>query len=70
MKKDIWICVVHTYTFAQPSVVSSDGYSSLTKAQDALVMRLRGTGYWENEFVYIDEQRQRRYELKCVTIED
>ena len=70
MKKDIWICVVHTYTFAQPSVVSSDGYSSLQKAQNALVMRLHGTGHWENEFVYVDEHRQRRYELKCITIED
>lgn len=68
MKKDVWICLVHT--FAQPSVVSSDGYSSLKKAQDALVMRLTGTGYWENEFVYVDDRRLRKYELRCVTIED
>jgi hypothetical protein len=33
-------------------------------------MRLRGTGHWEDEFVYVDEHRQRRYELKCITIED
>ena len=68
MKKDIWICLIHSP--AQPSVVSSDGYSSLGKAQSALVMRLRGTGHWEDEFVYVDEPRQRRYELKCITIED
>lgn len=68
MKKDIWICLVHIS--AQPSVVSSDGYSSLEKAKNALCMRLRGTGHWENEFVYVDESRQRRYELKCVTLED
>lgn len=68
MKKDVWICLVHT--FAQPSVVSSDGYSSLKKAQDALAMRLTGIGYWENEFVYVDNSRLRKYELKCVTIED
>lgn len=67
MKKEVWICLVHT--FAQSSVVSSDGYSSLKKAQDALVMRLRGTGHWENEFVYVDKQMLRKYELKCITLE-
>lgn len=68
MKKEVWICVVHT--FGQPSVVSSDGYSSLSKAQDALMMRLDGHGRWESDFIYADAARLKKYELKCITIED
>ena len=68
MKKEVWICVVHT--FAKPSVVSSDGYSSLSAAREALLRRLSETGYWENNFVYSDKKNLRRYELKCITIED
>ena len=69
MKKEIWICMIHT--FAQPSVVSSDGYSSLSKAADALMMRVGSNdGYWENEFTYVNRKTLRRYELKCITLED
>lgn len=68
MKKEFWVCLVHSAT--TPSVVSSDGYSSLKRAQDALVLRIQGTGYWENEFIYVDESKRHKYELKCITIED
>ena len=68
MKKEIWICLVHTS--AQPSVVSSDGYSSLSKAQDALCMRLAGNGEWQDAFNFVQLGGLRRYELKCITIED
>lgn len=68
MKKEVWICVVHT--FAQPSVVSSDGYSSLSKAQEALRMRLGAKGDWQDAFNFVQPDKLRRYELKCVTIED
>ena len=68
MKKEIWVCLVHT--LAQPSVVSSDGYSSLSAAQDALMMRLGGPWRWESNFVYVDAASLKKYELKCITIED
>ena len=68
MQKEIWVCIIHT--FGKPSVVSSDGYSSLRAAREALLRRLSVTGYWENNFVYSDKKNLRRYELKCITIED
>ena len=68
MKKEVWICLVHTG--GKPSVVSSDGYSSLSKAQEALCMRLGANGDWVDCFNYVQPTKFKRYELKCITIED
>ena len=68
MKKEIWICLVHT--FAQPSVVSSDGYSSISKAQVALCKRLGANCEWIDAFNCVQRDKLKRYELKCITIED
>ena len=67
MKKDVWICVVHTE--GRPSAVSSDGYSSLSKAQEALCTRLGANGEWLDAFNFLQPTKFKRYELKCVTIE-
>ena len=58
MKKDIWICVVHTY--GQPSAVSSDGYSSLSRAQEALCMRLGANGDWVDSFNFVQPEKHKR----------
>ena len=68
MKKDIWVCLVHNAS--GPSVLSSDAYSSLTVAQDALCRRLCEAGVWVDDFNYLADSGVRRYELKCVTIDD
>ena len=68
MQKEIWVCITHT--FEKPSVVSSDGYSSLSKAQEALCRRIRGDFYWEDDFNYVQGDKLRRHELKRITIEE
>lgn len=67
MKKEVWVCLVHTN--GKPSVISSDGYSSLSKAQDALCLRLHNEGYWQDEFNYVQQNGLKHYELKCITLE-
>ena len=67
MKKDIWICLVHTDN--APATVSSDAYYSLAEAADKLMLRIRPAGTWQDEFNYISADGKRRYELRCVGIE-
>ena len=67
MKKDIWICLVHTD--GAPSTVSSDAYLSLAAATDSLMLRIRSAGTWRDEFNYITRDGKHRYELRCVNIE-
>ena len=67
MKRDIWICLVHTDN--AEATVSSDAYYSLTEAADKLMLRIKQAGTWLDEFNYISRDGKHRYELRCVNLE-
>ena len=54
----------------KPSAVSSDGYSSKERAEEALEKRVGYEGHWADGFNYVQPHRGLRYELKCITLED
>jgi hypothetical protein len=69
MKKQFWVCLVHTKNYGAHSTVSSDCYTSLFTAQKALENRLGYSGEWVDEFRY-KVGHNYLYELKSVTLED
>lgn len=68
MSKDCWVYLVHTQGF--PTTVSSDAYTTYDQIFETLNKKSDYDVHWADDFNLVTFDGKRRYEIKCVTIQN